>query len=458
MSSDITQTGTLVDPPGSPAEKKGSSIRRVVGASMAGTVAEWYEFFIYGIASTLVFGALFFPDTGNPLDGIIAAFATYAVGFLARPVGGLVFGHFGDRLGRKKLLQISLLLVGAATFLMGCIPSFDIIGYWAPVTLVLLRFLQGFAVGGEWGGAVLLVSEHSPDNRRGFWASFPQAAAPVGNVLASIVLLGLSWTLPEDAFMSWGWRVAFWLSAVIIFIGYYIRRSVEDAPVFLAALEKQKASQEKAAGLKEVLKYYPKQVAKALLMRIGENSSYYIMVVFAITYLTTQVGMGYSTVLLVLFIANIIQFFSMLFGGHLSDLIGRKRTILIGYVGLVVWALLFFPALNTGNFWTVLGIISFGLFVQSLCYAPQAALMSEIFPTRMRYSGSSFAYQVATIFAGSIAPLVAASLLNAFGGTVPIVVYLVGVIALSTVALMSLRETNGIALKSVDDAHDEARR
>lgn len=458
MSSDSTKTGTLVDPPGPPGEKKGSSIRRVVGGSMAGTVAEWYEFFIYGIASTLVFGALFFPPTGNPLDGIIAAFATYAVGFLARPVGGLVFGHFGDRLGRKKLLQISLLLVGSATFLMGCIPSFDLIGYWAPLTLVLLRFLQGFAVGGEWGGAVLLVSEHSPDNRRGFWASFPQAAAPVGNVLASIVLLGLSWTLPEDAFLSWGWRVAFWLSAVIIFIGYYIRRSVEDAPVFLASLEKQKASKEKAAGLREVLKYYPKQVTKALLMRIGENSSYYVMVVFAITYLTTQVGMGYSTVLLVLFIANIVQFFSMLFAGHLSDLVGRKRTILTGYVGLVVWALLFFPALDTGNFWTVLGIVSFGLLVQSLCYAPQAALMAEIFPTRMRYSGSSFAYQIATIFAGSIAPLVAASLLNAFGGTVPIVVYLLGVIALSTVALMSLRETKGIALKSVDDAHEETRR
>lgn len=458
MSSKVTPAATLTDPPGPPTGQKHSTIRRVVGASMAGTVAEWYEFFIYGIASTLVFGALFFPATGNPLDGIIAAFATYAVGFLARPVGGLVFGHFGDRFGRKKLLQVSLLLVGTATFLMGCIPGFDLIGYWAPVTLVLLRFLQGFAVGGEWGGAVLLVSEHSPDNRRGFWASFPQAAAPVGNVLASVVLLGLSLTLPDDAFMSWGWRVAFWLSAVIIFIGYYIRRSVEDAPVFLAALEKQKAAQEKAAGLKEVLKYYPKQVVKALLMRIGENSSYYIMVVFAITYLTTVVGMDYSTVLLVLFLANIVQFFSMLYGGHLSDLIGRKRTILIGYVGLVVWALLFFPALGTGDFWIVLGIISAGLFVQSLCYAPQAAMMSEIFPTRMRYSGASFAYQIATIFAGSIAPLVAASLLNIFGGPGPIVVYLLAIIVLSTVALMSLRETNGIALKSIDDAHEKALR
>ena len=203
-----------------------SNIKKVVGAAMAGTIAEWYEFFIYGIASTLVFSKLFFPvmGDGSVLMGIIAAFATYAVGFLARPLGGLVFGHYGDKYGRKRLLQISLIMVGFATFMMGCIPSYASIGYAAPALLVILRFIQGFAVGGEWGGAMLLVGEHSPEHQRGFWTSFPQAAACAGNVLASLVLLGLSALLVAEDFLAWGWRVAFWLSAIIVFIGYYIRK------------------------------------------------------------------------------------------------------------------------------------------------------------------------------------------------------------------------------------------
>ncbi|TFD71021.1 MFS transporter [Cryobacterium sp. Hb1] len=448
-------TQALSQPPvNAPQKTPKSRIKRVVAASMAGTVAEWYEFFIYGTAATLVFGSLFFPKTGNPLDGIIAAFATYAVGFLARPLGGMVFGHFGDRYGRKKLLQFSLLLVGAATFLMGCLPGFQEIGYWAPALLVLLRFLQGFAVGGEWGGAVLLVSEHSPQNQRGFWASFPQAAAPVGNVLATVVMLGLSWTLDQSSFMAWGWRIAFWLSALIIFVGYMIRRTVEDAPVFIEAMRKQREAQREAATLREVLRTYPAQITKALIMRIGENSSYYLMIVFAITYLTVHVKVEYSTVLLVLFVANIVQFFAMLGGGWLSDKIGRKRTIGIGYVGLLVWALTFFPALDSGNFWAILASTTFGLTVQAAAYAPQAALMSEIFPTRMRYSGSSFTYQIATIFAGSVAPMIATLLLNQFNNTLPIVIYVVGILIISTVALSMLKETRGLDLSSLDRIHE----
>ncbi|NKX53053.1 MFS transporter [Arthrobacter mobilis] len=434
-----------------------SRIKRVVAASMAGTVAEWYEFFIYGTASTLVFGALFFPKTGNPLDGIIAAFATYAVGFVARPLGGLVFGHFGDRYGRKKLLQFSLLLVGAATFLMGCLPGFQTIGYWAPVLLVLLRFLQGFAVGGEWGGAVLLVSEHSPEHQRGFWASFPQAAAPVGNVLATVVMLGLSWILEESAFMSWGWRVAFWLSALIIFIGYMIRRTVEDAPVYLEAMRRQREAQQEAATLREVLGTYPGRITKALIMRIGENSSYYLMIVFSISYLTVQVKADYSMILLVLFLANVVQIFAMLGGGWLSDKIGRKGAIGIGYAGLFVWAVTFFPALNTGNFWAIFASTAFGLTVQAAAYAPQAALMSEIFPTRMRYSGSSFTYQIATIFAGSIAPMIATMLMNKFDSTLPIVVYVLAVLAISAIALSMLKETRGLDLSTLDGEREPIR-
>ena len=215
------------------AERKSirAQLRRVVVASMAGTVVEWYEFFLYATASTLVFHVLF-PPSEDPLTPILAGFATYAVGFIARPVGGIVFGHFGDKYGRKKLLQVSIILVGVSTFLMGCLPTYAAIGVLAPILLVLLRVAQGFAVGGEWGGAVLLVAEHSPNKERGFWSSFPQSGVPLGNLLATGVLLALNAGLSEAAFESWGWRVAFWLSAVIVIIGYYIRTRVSDAPIF----------------------------------------------------------------------------------------------------------------------------------------------------------------------------------------------------------------------------------
>src|SRR5690606_17125702 len=201
-----------------PPERGG--LRRVVAASMAGTVVEWYEFFLYGTAATLVFSKIFFPESDSELDAILKAFLTYAVGFIARPLGGIVFGHFGDKFGRKKLLQFAIILVGVSTFLMGCLPTFDQIGYWAPALLVILRFFQGFAVGGEWGGGVLLVAEHAPNKERGFWSSFPQAAVPIGNLLATVVLLLLQWTLDDESFLSWGWRIAFWLSVVIVAIGY----------------------------------------------------------------------------------------------------------------------------------------------------------------------------------------------------------------------------------------------
>ena len=219
-----------------------SGLRKVVAASMAGTIVEWYEFFLYATAATLVFNVIFFPPSDNPLDNIIKAFLTYAVGFIARPLGGIVFGHFGDKYGRKKLLQLAIILVGVSTFLMGCLPTFDQIGYAAPILLIVLRFFQGFAVGGEWGGAVLLVAEHSPDKQRGFWASWPQAAVPAGNLLATVVLLTLSRTLTEEQFLSWGWRIGFWLSVVIVAVGYYIRTKVTDAPIFIEAQKEVEAA------------------------------------------------------------------------------------------------------------------------------------------------------------------------------------------------------------------------
>jgi len=216
---------------------EGSGLKRIVAASMVGTVVEWYEFFLYATAATLVFGKYFFPSTGNDLDGIIQAFLTYAVGFIARPLGGIVFGQIGDKLGRKPTLQLTIVIIGISTFLMGCLPGFADIGYLAPALLVALRFIQGFALGGEWGGAVLLVAEHSPNKTRAFWSSWPQAAVPVGNLLATLVLYIMSTTLSSEAFLGWGWRVAFWLSAVIVFVGYYIRTNVSESPIFLEAKE-----------------------------------------------------------------------------------------------------------------------------------------------------------------------------------------------------------------------------
>jgi MFS family permease len=433
-----------------PAEK--SSIKKVVGAAMAGTIAEWYEFFIYGIASTLVFSKLFFPvmGDGSLLMGIIAAFATYAVGFLARPLGGLVFGHYGDIYGRKKLLQISLIMVGVATFLMGCIPSYESIGYAAPAILVLLRFIQGFAVGGEWGGAMLLVGEHSPENQRGFWTSFPQAAACAGNVLASLVLLGLSFSLVPEDFLSWGWRIAFWLSAIIVFIGYYIRKNVEESDVFKEQIKRQEENQKASAGLKEVLVQYPKQALFGMLMRVGENSTYYIIVVFSIAYMSIQLKFEYTTILLLLLCANAFQFFAMIFSGYLSDKIGRKLTMYIGYAGLVVWLPFYFVGLDTAQFYIVLLSMCVGLYFQAMCYAGQGAVLAEIFPTRMRYSGSSFCYQISAILAGSIAPMIATMLWKTYDSTTPITIYIMSVIALSVFAIFMLKETRGRSLHEVD--------
>lgn len=257
---------------------KESGLRKVVAASMAGTVVEWYEFFLYATAVSLVFGKMFFPNAGSELDGIMAAFLTYAVGFVARPLGGIVFGHFGDKFGRKKLLQLSIILVGASTFLMGCLPGFAQVGYWAPALLVGLRFIQGFAVGGEWGGAVLLVAEHSPNKSRGFWSSWPQSAVPLGNLLATGVLLALSGILSEEAFLGWGWRIGFWLSAVIVVIGYYIRTKVSDAPIFLKAHAEIQTNPNAGYGVLEVFRRYPRGVFTAMGLRFAENILYYLVV------------------------------------------------------------------------------------------------------------------------------------------------------------------------------------
>jgi MFS family permease len=419
---------------------------------MAGTVVEWYEFFLYGTAATLVFSKVFFSETTSELNAIFLAFATYAVGFIARPLGGVVFGHYGDKYGRKKLLQFSLVLVGAATFLMGCLPTFGQIGYWAPGLLVALRFIQGFAVGGEWGGAVLLVAEHSPDKQRGFWSSWPQAGVPAGNLLATIVLLVLTTTLSDAAFLSWGWRVAFWLSAVVVLVGYYIRTKVTDAPIFVAAQEEAERIKSTSFSVVEVLKRYPRGVFTAMGLRFGENIMYYLVVTFTITYLKVQVGADTSSILWYLLVAHAVHFAVVPLVGHLADRFGRRPVYMVGAIVGATWGFFAFPMMDTGNYAVVTAAVTIGLIFHALMYAPQPAIMAEMFPTRMRYSGVSLGYQVTSIVAGSLAPLIAVKLLDIYGSSVPISIYLAAACLVTLIAVVFVRETNGLDLKSLDIA------
>lgn len=433
-----------------------AQLRKVVAASMAGTVVEWYEFFLYGSAATLVFNHILFPPSDDPLTPILAGFATYAVGFIARPIGGIVFGHFGDKYGRKKLLQLSIVLVGVATFLMGCLPTFDQIGPFAPILLVLLRVVQGFAVGGEWGGAVLLVAEHAPNKERGFWSSFPQSGVPLGNLLATAVLFILTATLTEEHFLSWGWRVAFWLSAVIVLIGYYIRTRVSDAPIF-DEVQAEEIEEGVDYGIKAVFKRYPREVFAAMGLRFVENIHYYLVVTFSITYLSIAVKIESAEILGLLLGAHAIHAVLVPFVGAMADKVGRKLPYGIGIVLTASWGFFAFPMYDTASAGMIFLALLLGLIFHALMYAGQPAIMSEMFPTRMRNSGVSTGYQVTAIVAGSFAPIIATALLQKFESSVPIAFYVLVAAAISMIALLYTKETKGIDLRSLDQVDKDRR-
>lgn len=442
-------TQTLLSTPETP-EQERSRLRKVMSATIVGTTVEWFDFYLYATMASIVFGAVFFPAVDSQ-TATLSAFATFAVGFIARPIGGIVFGHFGDKYGRKGLLQLAIIMVGVATFLMGCLPTFDAVGYAAPIMLVILRFFQGFAVGGEWGGAVLLVSEHSPDKERGFWASWPQAAVPMGNLLATVVLIILNGVLSEEDFLAWGWRIAFWLSVVIVAVGYYIRTKVTDAPIFEEAKAELEENSKAGYGVIEVLKRYPRGVFTAMGLRFGENILYYMVVTFSITYLSIELDMETSTILRLLLVAHVIHFIVVPMVGRLTDKVGRRLPYAIGATLMIGWGFLAFPMFNTRNEWIILGVIILGLMVHALMYAGQPALMSEMFPTRMRYSGVSLGYQVTSIVAGSLAPIIATTLLRDFGSWVPVSIYIAIAAVVTLIAVAVAKETVGSSLHELDD-------
>ncbi|MFJ2768644.1 MFS transporter [Streptomyces sp. NPDC087300] len=434
------------------------AIVRIVAASLVGTTIEWYDFFLYGSAAALVFNTLFFPSS-DPLVGTLLSFLTYAVGFAARPLGGVVFGHFGDRVGRKKLLVISLLMMGGATFAMGLLPTHASIGVGAPVLLTVLRLVQGFALGGEWGGAVLLVSEHGGDKSRGFWASWPQAGAPGGNLLATGVLALLAAVQSDEAFLAWGWRVPFLLSGVLVMIGLWIRISVTESPVFLAA--QREAAAAAAAGAEqpppvvEVFRKSWREVLTAVGTRFGENISYYILTAFVLVYVTVHLELPKSDALNAVLIGSAFHFVTIPLWGALSDRIGRRPVTLFGAVGMAGWAFAFFALLDTRSFPVIALAVTVGLLFHGAMYGPQAAFISELFDTKVRYSGASMGSQLASIIGGALAPIIAVELLKDYESALPVALYMSGAALVTAVTVRFARETRGRDL-SRDEAAEGA--
>ncbi|MFI8189316.1 MFS transporter [Streptomyces sp. NPDC085946] len=427
-----------------------NNLKRIVAASLIGTTIEWYDFFLYGSAAALVFNKLFFPES-DPLVGTLLSFLTYAVGFAARPLGALVFGHYGDRLGRKKLLVLSLLLMGGATFAIGLLPTHATIGTAAPVLLTVLRLVQGFALGGEWGGAVLLVSEHGDARRRGFWASWPQTGAPAGQLLATGVLSLLTALLSDAAFTGWGWRIPFLLSGVLVIVGLWIRLSVDESPVFKQALARAEARTDDVERLPlvSVLRHHWRDVLVAMGARMAENISYYVITAFILVYATTSAGVSKQTALNAVLIASAVHFAVIPAWGALSDRIGRRPVYLLGAVGIGLWMFPFFSLIDTGGFGALLLAVTVGLILHGAMYAPQAAFFSEMFATRMRYSGASIGAQFASVAAGAPAPLIATALLHDYGSSTPIALYVIAAALLTIVAVAAAAETRHRDLSDV---------
>ncbi|MEV6349218.1 MFS transporter [Actinoplanes sp. NPDC051851] len=412
--------------------------RRVILASLIGTSLEWYDFFLYASAAALVFGKLFFP-TFEPLTGTLLAFATYAVGFVARPLGGILFGHFGDRTGRKSVLVATLLLMGGATFLIGLLPTHETIGAAAPMLLVTLRFLQGLGLGGEWGGAVVMSLEHGDPRRRGLSASWPQVGVPAGNLLASGVLWVLSATLSESSFLGWGWRIPFLLSGALVLVGLWIRVTVTESPAFARIVATDGPAR---LPLIEVLRRHPRGLLVAMAARIGTDVAFYTFSLYVLTYVTGTVGLPRTTALTGVLVASGLQLALIPFFGALSDRYGRRPVYAAGAVAAAAWSFAFFPLLDTASTPIIVLTVVVALATHAAMYGPQAAFVAELFSTRLRYSGASMGYQIAGIFGGALAPIIAIRLVSSTGSAFAVSVYVAAALLLTLVALAFAPETS----------------
>ncbi|HEV8496439.1 MAG TPA: MFS transporter [Gemmatimonadaceae bacterium] len=422
-------------------DSKPDQLRRVIIASFIGTTIEWYDFFLYGTAAALVFNRLFFP-TLNPLAGTLSAYGTFAVGFVARPLGGVIFGHFGDRLGRKNMLVWSLLIMGVATALIGLTPTYDQIGIWAPILLVALRFIQGIGVGGEWGGAVLLAVEHSGGARRGLHGSWPQMGVPGGLLLSTAVFAALSSTLPERDFLAWGWRIPFLISVVLVGIGLFVRLQILETPAFMKLKE---ARRESRAPLLDVFRERPREVLIGMGLRFAQNVVFYVYTVFVLSYGEKSLGYPRGVMLRGVMLAALIGLISIPLWSHLSDRVGRRPVYLIGVIFSLLIAFPFFWMIERGPAFIGIAMVLAMNIGHDMMYGPMAACLSELFGTHVRYSGISFVYQLASVFSGGVAPFIATLLLARYGSGA-VATYMVACCLVSIVAAWFLPETHRVEL------------
>ena len=433
-------------------EPDARSMRTVAMTALGGTSIEWYDFFIYGTAAALVFPVLFFSDDMPRYVSLLASFSTFAVGFLARPVGGVVFGHFGDRVGRKAALVTALMMMGVATTLIGLLPTYAQIGPLAPVLLIFLRFVQGLAVGGQWGGAMLLVTENAPSNQRGFYGAFAQCGAPAGLVLANLAFLAVSGSLSDEAFMEWGWRVPFISSVLLIGLSLYVQLKLEDTEAFKELAEASQPTEAKPRSpVLKALTTYPKEIALAAGSFLGVQVTFYICVAFIISYGTDPEGLNIarSDMLTAVLISTMFAIPANFFFGAWSDRYGRRGIYKLGAILTGVWAFVMFAMIDTGNWYLITAGLSISHIFISMMYGPQAALLSELFSTEVRYSGASLGYQLGAILGGGFAPIIATTLLLILGSSLWVAAYIALANVLTWFAIHALKETDNRDLDKV---------
>jgi metabolite-proton symporter len=414
-------------------------LRRAVVASTVGTAIEWYDFFLYGTVAALVFPKLYFPNE-DPVSGLLLSFTTYFIGFLARPVGAAIFGHFGDRIGRKATLIATLMLMGIATFLIAFVPSYASIGIWGAIILTFLRFVQGVGVGGEWGGSVLLAMEWSRSpSSRGFIASWPQFGVPCGLLLSNLAFLAFS-QLAGDQFITWGWRLPFVLSIILVGIGLYIRLGILETPVFAKLLAEKKIERQ---PMIEVIKRNWREIITSAFVRLAEQAPFYIFTAYVFSYGTGALKVSRDFLLLGVMAASVLSFISIPLSGHISDRIGRKKMYLLGAVTVGIFGFVYFGLMNSGSMTLMFIAIFLSLVPHDMMYGPQAALIAESFTGRLRYSGASLGYQLASIIAGGPAPFIATWLFGRYGSGYAIAVYILVCAVITFIATTMMKDYTG---------------